>query len=57
VVGKLAGGFITIAGPEFAAGPVAIGVHRGLGHAQLAGDLFGAEVTINQPQTLTLSLS
>jgi hypothetical protein len=34
---------------------VAIGVDRGLRHAEFAGDLFGAEMLIDQPQAITLT--
>jgi hypothetical protein len=35
-----AGGGVAVLDAELLAGPVAVGVHRGLGHAQLAGDLL-----------------
>jgi hypothetical protein len=38
---RQASGAVAIVDAEFAAGAVAIGVDRGLGHAKLAGDLLG----------------
>ena len=55
MVGEAPGGLVAIAGPQLAAGAVAIGVHRGLGHAQFAGDLLGTEMTIDQPQALAFA--
>ena len=50
------GGFVPIAHAELAPGAVAIGVHRGLGHAELAGDLLGAQVLVHEAQAFTLAL-
>ncbi|MDB5424237.1 MAG: hypothetical protein JWQ29_1653 [Phenylobacterium sp.] len=50
-----AGGGITVVHAELAAGAVAIGVDRGLGHAELAGDLLGRQMLIDQAQAFTLS--
>ena len=55
MVGQPSGGLIAVAGAQLAPGAVAIGVDRGLGHAQLTGDLFGAEVPIDQPQALAFA--
>ena len=49
-----AGGAVAVVDAKLSAGPVAIGVHRGLGHAQLAGDLLRRQVLIDQPQAVTL---
>ena len=35
---------------------VAIGVHRGLRHAELAGDLLRRQMLIHQPQAIALAL-
>ena len=40
-------GLIAIGDAELLAGAVAVGVHRGLGHAKLAGDLLGTEVLVH----------
>jgi hypothetical protein len=49
------GGAVAVLDAQLAAGAVAIGVDRGLGHAELSGDLFGGQVLIDQPQAFTLS--
>lgn len=54
VVGETARGLITIVNAKLSPRSVAIGVDRGLGHAQLAGDLFGAEMAIDEPQAFPL---
>jgi hypothetical protein len=46
---------IAVAGAQLAAGAVAIGVDGGLGHAQFAGDLLGAQMPVHQAQTFALS--
>lgn len=50
-----AGGGVTVLDAELAAGAIAVGVHRGLGHAELAGDLLGGQVLVDEPQTLALA--
>jgi hypothetical protein len=40
---------------ELAPGAVAIGVHRGLGHAELAGDLLRRQMLIDEPQAFALA--
>lgn len=52
MIGESPGRFIAVPGPQLPPGPVAIGVHGRFGHPQLAGDLFGTQVTIDQAQTL-----
>jgi hypothetical protein len=47
---------VAIIHAELAAGAIAVGVHRGLGELQLAGDLLGAEVLVDQAQAVTLTL-
>ncbi len=44
----------TIADAELLARPVAIGVDRRLRHPEFAGDLLGAEVTVDQSQAFAL---
>ena len=50
-----AGGGISVVHAELAPGAVAVGVDRGFGHAELAGDLFGGQVLIDQPQAFALA--
>jgi hypothetical protein len=50
-----AGGRIPVLDAELAAGAVAVGVHRGLGHAELAGDLLRRQVLVDEPQALALA--
>lgn len=50
-----AGGRIAVLDAELAAGAVAIGVHRGLGHAELSGDLLGRQVLVDEPQAFALA--
>ena len=40
---------------QFAAGAVAIGIDGSLRHAELAGDLLGGKVLIDQPQAFALT--
>lgn len=54
---RQAGGGVAILDAQLAAGAVAIGIHRGLGHAQFAGDLLGRQVLIDEPQTFALARS
>jgi hypothetical protein len=56
VAAQQAGGLITVVHAELAPGAVAVGVDGGLGHAQLAGDLLGAEVLVDEPQALPFAL-
>ena len=50
-----AGGGVAILDAQLAARAVAIGVHRGLGHAEFAGDLLGRKMLIDQPQAFALT--
>jgi hypothetical protein len=54
LAGQARGG-VAILDPQLAPRAVAIGVHRGLGHAQFAGDLFGRQVLVHQPQAFALA--
>ena len=54
MVGEASRGVVPIVGAQFPPRSVAIGVDRGLGHAQFSGDLFGTQMTIDQPQAFTL---
>jgi len=45
---------VAVLDAELAARAVAIGIHRGLGHAELAGDLLGRQVLIDQAQAIAL---
>lgn len=47
-------GGVAVVHAELAAGAVAVGVHGGLGHAELAGDLLGRQVLIDQAQAFPL---
>ncbi|HEY2357987.1 MAG TPA: hypothetical protein VGH86_11090 [Phenylobacterium sp.] len=49
------GGGVPVLDAELAAGPVAVGVHRGLGHAEFARDLLGRQVLIDQSKAFTLA--
>lgn len=55
VVGETAGGRISVVNAKLSPRSVAISINRGLGHAQLAGDLFGAQMAIDKPQAFPLS--
>jgi len=46
---------IAVVDAQLAAGAIAIGVHRGLRHAQLAGDLLGRKVLVHQAQAFALT--
>jgi hypothetical protein len=46
---------VAVGHAELAARTVAIGVDGGLRHPELAGDLLGAEMLIDQPQALALT--
>ena len=50
-----AGRGVAVLNAQLAAGPIAIGVHRCLGHAELAGDLLRRQVLIDQPQAFALA--
>lgn len=54
---RQAGGGVAILDAQLAAGAVAIGIHRGLGHAQFAGDLLGRQVLVDEAQTFALARS
>ena len=56
VAAQQAGGLVAVVHAELAARAVAVGVHRGLGHPELAGDLLGAEVLVDEPQALPFAL-
>lgn len=47
-------GGVAVVHAQLAARPVAVGVDGGLRHAELAGDLLGRQVLIDQPQALPL---
>lgn len=47
---------IAIGDPQLAPRAVAIGVDRRLGHAQFTGDLLGAEMLIDEAQTIAFAL-
>ena len=49
-----AGGAVAVVDAELAAGAVAIGVDRGLGHPKLTSDLLGGKMLVHQPQAFTL---
>jgi len=55
MVGQTPCRLIAIAGAELSARTIAVGVHRGLGHAQLARNLLRTEVPVHQPQALALT--
>jgi hypothetical protein len=50
-----AGGGVAVLDPQLAPRAVAIGVHRGLGHPQFAGDLFGRQMLVDQAKAFTLA--
>jgi hypothetical protein len=47
---------VAVGNAELAPRAVAIGVDRGLGHAELAGDLLGAEVLVDEAQAFPFAL-
>ena len=47
---------IAVGDPQLAPRAVAVGIDRRLGHAQFAGDLFGAEMLVHQAETIALTL-
>ena len=49
-------GLVAVVHAELAPGAVAVGVDGGLRHAQLAGDLLGAEMLVDEPQALPFAL-
>lgn len=51
-----AGGLVAVGDAELAAGPVAVGVDRGFRHAELAGDLLGAQMLVDEAQAFALAL-
>ena len=46
---------VAVLDAELAAGAVAIGVDRSLGHAELAGDLLRGQMLIDKPQAFALT--
>jgi hypothetical protein len=56
VAAQEAGRLIAVGNAQLAPRSVAIGVDRGLGHPQLAGDLLGAEVLVDEPQAFPFAL-
>jgi hypothetical protein len=53
--GEASGG-VAILNAQLAPRAVAIGVDRGLGHAELAGDLLGGQVLVDKAQAFALTL-
>ena len=47
---------VAVSDAQLAPRAVAIGVHRGLRHAQFAGNLLGAEMLMDEAQAITLAL-
>lgn len=54
MVDEAARGVIAVVSAQFPPRSVAIGVDRRLGHAKFSGDLFGAQMTIDQTQAFAL---
>lgn len=54
MIGQSAGGGVAVRNAELAAGPITIGVDRGLRHPELAGDLLGTQMAIDQAQAFAL---
>jgi hypothetical protein len=52
--GEARGG-VAILNAQLAAGAVAIGVHRGLGHPELAGDLLGRQMLVDEAQAFAFA--
>lgn len=50
------GGFVSVVDAQLAARAVAIGVDRRLRHAELAGDLLGAQMLVHEAKTFALAL-
>jgi hypothetical protein len=48
-------GGVAVLDAELAAGAVAVGVDRSLGHAQFAGDLFRRQMLVDQAQAFALA--
>jgi len=46
---------VAVLDAKLAARAVAIGVHRSLGHAELAGDLLGGQMLVHKPQAFALA--
>ena len=46
---------VAIVDAQLAPRAVAVGVHRGLGHAELAGDLLGRQMLVHKPQAFALT--
>ena len=49
------GGGVAILNAELAPGAVAVGVHRGLGHPEFAGNLLRRQMLIDKPQAFALA--
>jgi hypothetical protein len=49
------GGGVAVIDAQFSPGAVAVGVHRGLRHAQFAGDLLRRQMLVHQAQAFPLS--
>ena len=48
-------GFVPVGHAKLAPGAVAVGVDGGLGHAELTGDLLGAQVLVDETQALAFA--
>ena len=46
--------FVAVRHAQLAPGAVAVGIDGGLGHAQLPGDLFGAQMAVHEAQAFPL---
>jgi hypothetical protein len=53
LAGQARGG-IAVVDAKLLARAVAVGVHRGFGHPQLAGDLLGRQMLVDQTQAFPL---
>jgi hypothetical protein len=53
LAGEARGG-VAVLDAELAPGAVAISIDRGLGHAELAGDLLRRKMLVDQPQAFAL---
>jgi hypothetical protein len=50
-----AGGGVAVLDAELASRAVAVGVHRSLGHAKFAGDLFRRQMLIHEAQAFAFA--
>lgn len=57
MVGEAPRGLVAVTRAQLLPRAVAIGVHRGLGHAEFSRDLLRTQVPIDQPQAVPLPLS